>query len=64
MKISIVLRAVVLSLLTLLVIQLDAQEIEIGKSWEFNEDGNFEGITLSPNLSDAVVENGYKILTI
>jgi len=38
--------------------QLNAQEVEIGRSWEFNEDGNFEGIILSPNFKDSLVENG------
>jgi len=30
----------------------------VGKSWEFNEDGNFEGIQLSNNFKDSLVENG------
>ena len=45
-----------------LAVLLDAQEI--GKSWEFNEDGNFEGIILSPNFKDSVVENGYLKATV
>ncbi len=31
---------------------------EIGKSWEFNEDGNFEGIVLGNSLQDSSVING------
>lgn len=58
MKSKMMLRTIVISLLSLLVMQLNAQEIEIGKSWEFNEDSNFEGIILSSNFKDSLVENG------
>ena len=58
MKSRAFLKTIVISVFTLLVMQLNAQEIEIGKSWEFNEDGNFEGIILSPNFKDSLVENG------
>ncbi|MFZ1291215.1 MAG: T9SS type A sorting domain-containing protein, partial [Melioribacteraceae bacterium] len=37
---------------------------EIGKSWEFNEAGNFEGIIFSKALKDSVVENGYLTATV
>ena len=49
-------KTVLLSLFLLFAVVLNAQEI--GKSWEFNEDGNFEGIILSSNFKDSVVENG------
>jgi len=51
-------KTIVLSLFTILLLQLNAQEIKIGKAWEFNEDSNFEGITLSSNFKDSLVENG------
>ncbi len=35
------------------------QAQEIGKAWEFNENGNFEGIVLDKAFKDSVVENGY-----
>ena len=49
-------KSVIVSLFMLIISPLNAQEI--GKSWEFNEDGNFEGIILSPNFKDSLVENG------
>ena len=58
MKRKMILKTIAISLFTLLLMQLNAQEIEIGKSWEFNEDGNFEGIILSSNFKDSLVENG------
>ena len=32
---------------------------QIGKSWEFNEPGNFEGIIIGNSFQDSLVENGY-----
>jgi len=64
MKSRKVLKIITISLFTLLVIQLSAQEVEIGKSWEFNEDGNFEGIILSNNFKDSLVENGFLKATV
>ena len=58
MKRKMILKTIAISLFTLLLMQLNAQEVEIGRSWEFNEDGNFEGIILSPNFKDSLVENG------
>ena len=46
----------IISLFLFWAIQVNAKEI--GKSWEFNEDGNFEGISLSGNFKDSLVENG------
>ncbi|MEN8194604.1 MAG: hypothetical protein ABFS12_17420, partial [Bacteroidota bacterium] len=54
-------KAILLSLFVFSII-INAQEI--GKSWEFNEDGNFEGIILSSNFKDSVVENGYLKATV
>lgn len=36
----------------------------IGKSWEFNQNGDFEGIVLSKALKDSVVENGFLSATV
>ncbi len=36
---------------------LEAQEI--GKAWEFNEDGNFEGIIIGNSLQDSSVADGF-----
>ncbi len=57
MKNRITLKTIVISLLAILVIQLDAQEIALGKTMEFNEDGNFGGIILNNNFKDTIVEN-------
>ena len=57
-----IMRTIVISLFVILTIGLNAQEI--GKSWEFNEDGNFEGIILSPNFKDSLVENGFLKATV
>ncbi|NOX66688.1 MAG: hypothetical protein GXO85_13095 [Chlorobi bacterium] len=51
-----IIKTTLLSLLFFITIGLNAQEI--GKAWEFNEDGNFEGIILSNNFKDSLVENG------
>ena len=32
---------------------------QIGKAWEFNETGNFEGIIIGNSFQDSSVENGY-----
>ncbi len=62
MKSKTIIKILIVSYFILFTIQLNAQEI--GKSWEFNEDGNFEGIILSANFKDSVVENGYLKATV
>jgi len=55
-KYQIIIKTITICFFWVFIIQLNAQEI--GKSWEFNEDGNFEGISLSGNFKDSLVENG------
>ena len=59
---KILLKVFVISIIILFSIGLNAQEI--GKSWEFNEDGNFEGIIIGNNLTDSLVENGFYKATV
>ena len=47
---------VLFCLLLLFVFEIEAQEI--GKSWEFNDDDNFEGIIIGTNFESPVVSNG------
>lgn len=56
MKTILIQKITITFLFTLLVEFINAQDI--GKSWEFNEAGNFEGILFSKSLKDSVVENG------
>ena len=56
MKSFLIIKTALISLLLCFTVALNAQEI--GRSWEFNEDGNFEGIILSSNFKDSLVENG------